>query len=236
MFRRGEIATDRTQNPADVPMFDDDEHPRVTRAIAEATMSDEPKTEPDVSPTAATIQEETKARGWDLAELGERTGLGLGRAMDLFYGAAYTAEEAEALGRAFDTGTEFWLNLQAGDLDEKLVAESDRQLNKPEAPHPDAARAARAIRDADLLASPGLSPYATDREVARAYVERDAETARLIAEHCRLDERDAVLNQAGQVIRDSAGYIPRASMTMADCQCLIDRIDALLAPPKEEPK
>ena len=64
-------------------------------------------------PPAEYIREEMGERGWSVETLAEESGLKRCYVEELLAGRTVTSLAAVALGKAFGTGPELWLNLQA---------------------------------------------------------------------------------------------------------------------------
>ena len=77
-----------------------------------------------VHPGEILVEEFMKPMGLTQRELSERIGVSVRRINELCRGRrAVTAESALLLGRVFDTGPEFWMNLQS--LHDLVVAKRD---------------------------------------------------------------------------------------------------------------
>jgi HTH-type transcriptional regulator/antitoxin HigA len=67
----------------------------------------------EVFPPGEFIQEEIEARGWSLTDLAALMAYPTNLVCELISGEReITPETAEALGKAFHTGAQFWMNLE----------------------------------------------------------------------------------------------------------------------------
>ena len=66
----------------------------------------------EVWPPSVFVREELNARGWNRVELSVQSGLKRGVIADFMQGGEISLEIAGALGRAFGTNADYWLNLQ----------------------------------------------------------------------------------------------------------------------------
>ena len=74
----------------------------------------------EVSSPGSYIRGSMKARCWTLSQLADMMDYGQLMILDVLQGnRPITPELAESLGKAFETGAQFWLNLEAAYRDKK---------------------------------------------------------------------------------------------------------------------